>query len=314
MAARRFSFLTLIGAMGIGVGLWIYVSLMRSYEDDLVVPFVVLSPPNQALLSTVPPTLTLRVRASGLQLLNLKYFTKSATCTLDLKKLRPTGPSTYTAESPDLLRSIVSAIPVRTLSVVPSELALATGDLTVKRVPLLVQSNLSCRNGFVLGAQPRSDIQEVEVRGTKSIVENIQHWSTQRLSLEDIHESAIVDVPVNDSLMSLISVAPRLIPVSLNVQQSAELTVVDVPVVLTTSRGTAALDVRPSRVRIVVRGGVDDVAAITARDLHAEISERPTNGYAVPRVVAPASVRVIAIDPPYVRVIARRELDRRSNK
>ncbi|MCX6140481.1 MAG: hypothetical protein NTX15_06590 [Candidatus Kapabacteria bacterium] len=307
MAARRFSFLTLLGALGIGVGLWVYVSLMRSYEDDLVVPFVVLSPPNQALLSTVPPTLTLRVRASGLQLLNLKYFTESAACTLDLKKLRPTGPSTYTAESPDLLRGIVSAIPIRTISVAPSELALATGDLTVKRVPLLIQHNIACRVGFVLGAQPHSVLQEVEVRGTKSIVDRIQHWSTQRLSLDDLHESAVVDIPVNDSMMSLISVVPRLIPVTVNVQQSAELTIMDVPVVLTTSHGTVALEVRPSRVRIVVRGGVDDVSAVTARDVHAEISERPANGYTVPRVVAPSSVRVISIDPPFVRVIARRE-------
>lgn len=307
MATRRFSFVTLLGALGIGIGLWIYVSLMRSYEDDLVVPFTVLSPPNQALLSTVPPALTLRVRASGLQLLNLKYFTKSAACTLDLNKLRPTGPSTYTAESPDLLRSVVSAIPIRTLSVAPRELLLATGDLTVKRVPLRVQYNIACRTGFVLGKQPQANIQEVEVRGTKSIVESIQQWSTQRLSLEDLHESMIVDVPVNDSLMSLVSVAPRTIPVSVNVQQTADLSVMDVPVVLATSHGTASLTVRPSRVRILVRGGVDDVSAITARDIHVEITERPSSGYAKPRVSVPSTVHVVAIDPPYVRVIARRE-------
>jgi len=307
MAARRFSFLTLGGALAVGVGLWTYVSLTRAYEDDLIVPLTVVSSPNQALLSTVPPTLTVRVRATGLQLLNFRYFSQAAVCTLDLRRLRPTAPSTYTAESPDLLRGIVSSIPLRTLSVIPKELTLATGDLTVKRVPLRVHHNITCRAGFVLGSQPYADLHEVEVRGTKSIVERVQEWTTQRLSLEDVHESASMDVPVSDSLMSLINVIPSSVRVHINVQQSADLFVMDVPVILATSQNSASLTVHPQRVRILVRGGVDDVSAITARDLHAEITERPTTGYVRPRVLAPSSVRVIAIDPPFVRVVARKE-------
>lgn len=306
MAARRFSFLTLGGALLAAVGLWGYVSLTRSYEDDIVVPFVVVSPPNQALLSTVPATLSVRVRASGLQLLNLKYFTKAAACTLDLQRLRATGPSTYKAESPDLLRGLVSAIPVRTISVVPSEINLATGDLAVKRVPLRVQHNISCRQGFLLASEPQSMMQEVEVRGTKRIVERIQEWSTQRLSLEDVHESAGLDVPVSDTLMSLVNVVPSVVRVQLNVQQSADLVVMDVPVTLATSQGSEYMDVHPSRIRVVVRGGVDDVALITAKDLHAEITERPQSGFVRPRVLAPNNVRVISTDPPFVRVTARK--------
>lgn len=306
MAARRFSFLTLGGALLAAVGLWGYVSLTRSYEDDIIVPFVVVSPPNQALLSTVPTTLSVRVRASGLQLLNLKYFTKAAACTLDLQRLRATGPSTYKAESPDLLRGLVSAIPVRTISVVPSEINLATGDLAVKRVPLRVQHNISCRPGFVLASEPLSMMQEVEVRGTKSIVERIQEWSTQRLSLEDVHESAGLDVPVSDTLMSLVNVVPSVVRVQINVQQSADLVVMDVPVTLATSQGSEYMDVHPSRIRVVVRGGVDDVAQITAADLHAEITERPQSGLVRPRVLAPNNVRVLSTDPPFVRVTARK--------
>ena len=95
MAARRFSFLTLGGALAVGVGLWTYVSLTRAYEDDLIVPLTVVSSPNQALLSTVPPTLTVRVRATGLQLLNFRYFSQAAVCTLDLRRLRPISESQY---------------------------------------------------------------------------------------------------------------------------------------------------------------------------------------------------------------------------
>lgn len=305
MASRRFSILTFGTALVSGIGLWVYVSLTRTYEDYLVVPFVVVAPPNQALLSAVPSEITVRVRASGLQLLNVKYFTKSVTCTLDLRHLRPTGPSAYTAEQPDLLRSIVSAIPLRMLSVAPAELLLTTGDLAIKRIPLTILHTITCRQGFVLASAPHTEQLEVEVRGTRSIVEKLQGWNTQWLSLDDVHESATLELPVSDTLMAHVNVTPSRVRVHIDVQQVADAVISDVPLTLASSTGSAALSISPVRVTVVIRGGVESVAAITAKDLRAEIIERPRSGYARPHVTAPSSVQVIAIRPPFVRVRRR---------
>jgi len=305
MAAQRFSFLTLTAAIVSGLGLWLYVSLTRTYEDDVVVPFTVISPPNQALLSTVPANLTVRVRASGLQLLNVRYFTKSVACTLDLRRLRPTGPSTFLAEQPDLLRSIVSATPLRMLSVAPGQLSLTTGDLAVKLVPLRIVHVISCRPGFVVTAAPSSDQHLVEVRGTRSIVERLQEWHTQLLSLEDVHESITIDLPVHDSLVSLVNVAPSTVRVHVEVQQSADVTIADVPLTLATSTGSAAIHLSQKYLRVRVRGGVESVAGLTAKDFRAEITERPSSGYARPHVIAPTNVEVLGTEPVFVRVRSR---------
>ena len=113
MAQRRFSISTLLIAIFGAVALWTYVSLTRTYEDDLDVPLVVISPPNQAMLSTVPSTVRIRIRATGLQILNALYFTKSVACTLDLASMQSDQPSTYIAEISDLLSGVTTTIPMR---------------------------------------------------------------------------------------------------------------------------------------------------------------------------------------------------------
>lgn len=305
MAQRRFSFLTFAAALAIGVALWTYVSLTRTYEDDLMAPLVVVTPPNQALLSTVPSVVTVRVRATGLQLVNAKYFTKATACTVDLRKLRPAEGSRYIVDAADLLRGVVSTLPLRTVAVAPHRLELSTGDMFVKRVPLRVRHNIVCRPGFVLTAPPTADVQEVEVRGTKDIVERITMWSTERIDLDDVHEPSSMTVSMSDSLMALVNVVPSSVRVSFSVQQEADRVIDDVPVTLAASDATSRLDVSPARIRVVIRGGVDDVAAISLADLRAEITERPSSGYIRPRVLAPSHVRVVSTVPSVVHVVTR---------
>jgi YbbR domain-containing protein len=301
MAQRRFSISTLLIAIFGAVALWTYVSLTRTYEDDLDVPLVVISPPNQAMLSTVPSTVRIRIRATGLQILNALYFTKSVACTLDLASMQSDQPSTYIAEISDLLSGVTTTIPMRTLSVQPERITLTTGDLAVKRVPLRVTYSLACRPGFMLTAEPRTDVINVEVRGSRNVVEGLTHWSTEPIFLDDVHETRVVDVPVSDSLQSLINIQPSRVRVTFSVQQAADRTIADVPV----GFGVAVdslLTLSPRRISVVIRGGVEDIASITARDLRAEISELSPSGIVRPRVIAPPSVTVISTSPAFVRV------------
>lgn len=301
MAQRRFSISTLLIAVVAAVGLWTYVSLTRTYEDELDVPFVVISPPNQAMLSTVPTLVRIRVRATGLQILNARYFTKSVACTLDLAAMNPDESATYVAESDDLLRGVTTTLPLRTIAVEPDRLTLTTGDLAVKRVPLRIRYALSCRPGFMQTAEPTSDVIDVEVRGSRDVVERLTEWSTERILLEDVYTTRVVDVPVSDSLQSLINVQPSRIRVQFPVQQAADRTINDVPVSFGVAIDTL-LAISPRQISVVVRGGVDDIATITARDLRAEINELSPSGIVRPRIIAPSSIRVISTTPSFVRI------------
>lgn len=301
MAQRRFSISTLLIAVTAAVSLWTYVSLTRTYEDDLDIPLVVISPPNQAMLSTVPPTVRIRVRATGLQILNARYFTKSVACTLNLASMNPDQSTTYTAESADLLRGVTTALPLRTIAVEPDRLTLTTGDLAIKRVPLRILYSLACRPGFVQTSEPTADVINVEVRGSRDVVERLSEWSTERIFLDDVYESQVVDVDLSDSLQSLINVQPSRVRVRFSVQQAADRTINDVPVEFV---GTidSLLTISPRQISVVIRGGIEDIASMTARDLRAEIVALTPSGIVRPRVVAPPSITVISTQPAFVRV------------
>jgi hypothetical protein len=303
MARRRHSFSILILCIVLGAALWGYVTLTRMYEADIALPLSVSTPPNQALLSTVPDSITVRVRATGIQILNLKYFTKGARCDLDLMQMKPESQSIYNADRDDLVRSVVTPNPLRILSITPNAMTLATGDLFVRSVPVKLRTNIACREGFEIVTPPTADPLMVEIRGTKSVVEAVESWPTQKLSLEDVHESMVATVDVSDSLMTLLNVVPSQIKVAIQVQQTADVEIMDVPVVFATDplQGTV---VEPSHVRVRVRGGVDVVSNLTAHDLRAVIPAGST-GTVTPTVALPRGARLTAVLPHTVRVSVR---------
>jgi hypothetical protein len=72
MAARRRNVGILAYCIVLAALLWGYVTLTRTYEDYIAVPFAVQTPRSAALLSTVPDRVTIRVRGTGWQLLNMR--------------------------------------------------------------------------------------------------------------------------------------------------------------------------------------------------------------------------------------------------
>lgn len=303
MARRRHSISILILCIVLGAALWGYVTLTRMYEVDIALPLSVKTPPNQALLSTVPDSITIRVRASGLQVLNLKYFSKGARCDVDLSSMKPQSQSLYVVESDDLVRSVVSPNPVRILSVTPNAVTMATGDLFVKQVPLKLRTNIACRDGFEIVEEPSADPQMVEIRGTKSVVEGIESWPTQKLSLEDVHESTVATIDVSDSLMTLLNVVPSQVKVSINVQQTADVEIADVPITFITAAPKGAM-IEPTHIRVRIRGGIDVVSSLTSADIKATVPTE-ASGIVTPIVTVPRGARVMAVLPKTVRVSVR---------
>ncbi len=302
MARRRLNIGILIACLLLGTVLWGYVTLTRQYEDDLEIQLTVKPPPNQALLSTVPGKLTVRVRASGLQIINLKYLTKGMSCVIDLTDMQTTDKSIYKVERIDLVRSISLPGSMRIVSVTPNQLSMSTGDMFTKNVPVDLRTNVSCRDGFVVVGEPIVEPPMVEVRGTQAVIESITEWHTRRLSIDDLHESTTASIAMSDSLMVLLSVAPNTVRVTFNIQQSAERVIRDVPVrVLTEDAGVV---VEPSRITVTVRGGSEAAALLTSEDISAVV-EGSKRGPIAPTIVAPSGFEVVGMSPSYVRVSER---------
>lgn len=314
MARRRNSIGVLVSCVLLAVLMWGYVSLTRVYEDYVDVPLTVTAPPNQALLSTVPPTLTFRVRGTGWQILNLRMYPQIA-CAIDLAKQQPSQQSVYELEKSDLIRAITTSQPFQTLDVVPSTLVLNTGDQVMKRVDVSLRHSTTCRPGFVVIGEPTVEPRSADVRGSEAVVRSIDRWPTQRLLQTDLHYGVTTLVSMSDSLASLLNVTPQQVRVHTNVQQVADRVIVDVPVEIPSIQGARSTMIVPSMISVIVRGGVDDLSTLTAQRLRAVISETtiPMSGYVRPTITVPPNMTLLGTIPSVIRYVER-TTDRRSNE
>jgi YbbR domain-containing protein len=306
MARRRATVGVIISCLFLAVLMWGYVSLTRMYEDYVDVPFTVTAPANQALLSTIPQRLTFRVRGTGWQILNLRLVPQIA-CAIDLAAMQPSQQSVYTLDKSELLRGIRSTQTFQMLDVSPDKLVLTTGDLVQRSVPVALRHAITCRPGFMVIGEPRVEPQLVDVRGSGPVVRTITQWPTQRWMQNDLHYGITATVMMSDSLSSILNVAPRSVRVHTNVQQIAERVITDVPVEIIAAPGSRSYAIMPSIISVIVRGGVDDLASISAQNIRAVVTDAGASGtgLAQPTITVPPHMTVLGTIPTVVRYVER---------
>ena len=304
MAARRRNVGILVFCIVLATLLWGYVTLTRTYEDYISVKFSVVTPSSSALLSTVPERVTVRIRGTGWQLLNMRLMANATANVLDLSLLRPDDAMTYHVAKADILRAIVTTPGTQVLDVSPASMTLATGDVVVRRVPIRLRSDITCRDGFMTVGEPQIQPATVTLRGSASVINKVTSWPTERLVLADQHAGASVTVAVSDSLSTLLSVSPATVRVRTDVQQIADLVVDGIPVEYASSQRRQSVRIRPSRVSVIVRGGVSDLSTMSPQQFRAVIDDSTIlrGGMCRPRILAPSTVTVVGTIPSILQI------------
>jgi hypothetical protein len=303
VASKRYTAVSILISIVLATALWLYVSLIRTYEGDIHVPLVVVPPAGQTILSNVPKFITVHVRTSGFNIVSMRHVNQPQACTLTVAKLRSVGAEQYVVSEAELLTELSDVIASRMLSTMPSELTFITGTPVVKKVPVMVPHSITVRSGFVLASPPTPLQSMVTIRGMASAVDGIQSWSTKKIFIEDAHESVVMEMPVIDSLASSLDVTPKSVRVKIDIQRLADQEIRDIPVTASSGMGMADVIVRPSHINITVRGGVDNIAKITRDDVTVEVDASGRTGYVVPKVSLRQNARVVAITPRMVHVV-----------
>lgn len=286
--------------------LWAYVTLNRTYDDYLEVPLRVSAPVNQALLS-VPHSVLLRIRGTGWQILNAHLFSPLSEAIIDLNTVPSADGVVYTVSKAEIIRSVSMTQPVQKIDVQPPSLTFRTGEVIYRTVPVAVRSSISTRPGFIIVGKPTARPNKVELRGGASVVDNIERWPTQRLGLENLFVSTDIAVSLLDTLSDVVTVNPRRVNVSVNVQQEADITITDVVLDVRQEHDHRTLICYPDRVSVTVRGGVFDLAELTAGDIQAVIpSVLPrSTPLSKPHIKLPPNIHLVAVHPPVIRLVER---------
>lgn len=314
---RRRRFWRAFGATLIALVLWGILALSQSYTWDIEVPITVdIDTTRQALASEIPSTLRVTARGNGWNLMKV-----AAGGGLQ-GRLDPFGHLTSANDSVrvfsfserDLLNSIGTPSAIRIERVIPGSIQLKVTDLTTKRVPLYYPNiTIRTRREFQVIGKPVVSPDSVQLTGSVSALANVERWYTQPLSLTDIFEPIDRSIPVSDTLRGVVIVRPETATVSVNVQETTELTFDDVPLV---NRGTASdttlrLLLYPNRVSVTLRGGTEELSRLQSSEILPQIeviAGIDTTGFVRPRISLPRHINatVIDVEPERIRYVWRR--------
>ena len=279
--------------------LWLVVSGEQLVERALRVPLEFTNLPSQLEIVGDPPDVVdVRIRGSSGAL--SRVATGELVAVLDLRAARA-GQRLFHLASSD----VRSPFGIDVVQVTPSSISMRFERSVSKRVPIVAGIEGEPSPGFVVGtvtAEPA----EVEVVGPAGSLQNLTEAITEPVSVTGATGPITETVTVGSPNPSVRLATPTMARVTVNVTAApVEWSIVDVPVQV--RNATRPVQVMPRQVTIHVRGPRETRAGAPGDfEVSVDVTGLRAGQFDLPvRVVPPARVAVVSVDPPQVRVRIR---------
>lgn len=305
----KFSLLSLLMSFLLAIGLWVYVSMNSQYTTIVDLPLFVNLPENRAIETPIPQTIRAQVRGAGWQLFNLNFsFPPRCVVTISEEMLQR-DQTTFKLTRKVLEQGIQLPAKVEPLGFIPDTLAFLVGTVSRKRVPIYPVLDITLQKGFINTGIPHVEPDSVDIMGNRNILEHVDFWKTEPITLEDLYKPASITARLSDSLGNIVQLSRSVVSVYLDVQQIAEMTFTNVPVELLSAPANNNILLQPSTISLTVRGGINQISILNQNDIkvyvdYADIVQN-TTGILTPRVTLPADISVLNIGPPRIRYVRR---------
>lgn len=307
MTQRRFP--VAAGAVVAAIALWISVNMQSEYSIVKSVPVVFEEmKEGKAFRFPIPRVMSIRVRGSGWVVARLflspdvKYYINLATVT--------ETPVIVTAR--EALNHVTLPPDLTVVDVKPDTLMVALSDYYEKRVPVSARIVLGFRDGYGQVGPVRVEPESVTIGGTLAWLEGIRSWNTEFRKHSDIRAPIAEDVPLEPQRSYSVSVSLTSVRVSVNVEPFAEKVFPGIPVTVTSLPFGREVIFIPPRIDLVVRGGIEQLAAIPPDRFSAVVDyselEADSTGSVIPSLKIPEGVRVVERKPQRFQFIIRKRL------
>jgi hypothetical protein len=311
----RFSiaFLPLTVCLLLAVALWLYASMREEYSTVIDVPLEIRLPSGRALETEVASTIRAQVQGAGWQLVN-HFLSSAIRCVVDIpaKRIIPTvqdQQATFSLSRQTLAQAIQAPVGVLVQRIVSDSLVLAVGTIASKRVPIRATLDVEPREGFICTLPVRLTPDSVTIRSSRKVLARIGSWQTGVIALRDVYEPVQVQTELADTLSGVVQFQRIQISCAVNVQQMAEMSFQDIPILCLGAPNTSDIGVRPMRVSVLLRGGIDDIAKLIPEQIRVSIDYNlvltTQTGILKPTVSVPMGLSVARVSPAYLRVVRR---------
>lgn len=289
--------------------LWVSVQLGNQYQASITAPFVLKNlPTGYAMKAAVPRRVVMRLRGEGWQLAPL-LLRADLRCVVDVATLPPNqGAITLN----DIAERMNIPPGVQILDMKPDSIVVSFDTLGFRKVPVLLDYSATFRERYGRVGPVVVSPESVIIEGAASVLSTIDSWKTTRVVLENLKASVDMTVPLLYSDRYLIAVSPSEVHVKMDVQWFAEKTLSGLSVEILTVPLHREVILIPPRIDFVVRGGVEQLAQLTAADFRATVDYTTllsdTTGNIEPDVLVPPGVHLVSKRPERFQYVIRKRL------
>ncbi len=299
----------IFGATLFAVLLWVIVNMREQYQATIAVPLIIENvPSSKAIQSPVPRYLHLKCESDGWRLAALTLGGE-VRCVLDVASLPPAH-AVLTLK--DVMERVTLPPGIQPISMKPESVYISLDWFAQKKVAVVLDDQLSFKDGYGLVGTPTVSPETVQVGGAETVLKRITSWRTAHTTFDNLKGSVQTDIPLADTSSYKLRFWPAEVRVQINVQPYAEKPFSGLPVEVLSVPNNREVILIPPKIDIVVRGGIDQLSALSLQDFRASVDYsvvvNDTSGYMEPQVVPPPGIQLVSKRPERLQYIVRKRL------
>ncbi len=295
----------------ISVLMWLYVELMKTYNDEITYTVTFTEVPKNLILTNgEDSTITVGMNAQGFELLAAKYANSRRTVNINLSrlKIRPSG-NGYVAFLPSarVIDQLGSQIRFdkELRYIKPDTLFFRFSEIHQKQVPVIPDIDYSLNKQYDLIDTITFKPRFVTVSSIKNIIDTLSFVKTERLSLNQLDSSISIRVALSKGDQArLIRYSSDSVTVNLKIAKVTEASFI-VPVSI--SGNGENVKIFPDKVEIICSVPLSEFASIKKSDFMAQVEYHPSmkseNKLKVTLLQTPPKVKILKVIPEEVEYI-----------
>lgn len=256
-------------------------------------------PTNKAFLSLQPDSATVRIEATGWQLLFTSLAQEERLVQVDLSGLQNRDFISFANQIGFINRQFPSN--QRVVSVSPDTLFFDFSAQTEKRVPVRVVHDLRFARQFGLVGPIEVSPEYVLVSGLRGEILDIQYWETDTLRLDGLNAPVSKTAYLNSRQQQNLHVTPGQVNVTVPVGEMTEKEI-EIPIAVINDESFRAIRLLPGKVKLTVLVSLQDYAHIGSESFRAIVDmndwlEGPRMTLPVQILEMPEYCKLVRIEP-----------------
>lgn len=294
----NFSLRVLLVSFGLAGSLWCFVALTSIYTTHFDVPIRYVLAKSKAIAYPVPLKTTVTITGRGWLILKHFVFASRVECVVNCENFKESSHRITTLE---LTKGLSLPKSLEAKLGASAEFDIVLSKSISKKIPVQFGGVLTPAKSFGIVREMSFMPDSITISGSRENLDTIGRWYTQPENLSFLSSSVDQIVPLSSSHSALISLSSKAVRLRVDVDQIAEITITDVPIVVTAYPRTSYHRLLGERIQVTIRGPVGVLQSIDPTKLVAEVDYQQlvsdSEGLVRPTVPLPMGVSLVSTVP-----------------